>query len=61
MSNAPNPASASLLMKQYKELTDPKKAIPSFHITVSKAAKNKVNQLWLTVVKCCIKHSEQVL
>lgn len=22
-------------MKQFKELTDPKKAIPSFHITVS--------------------------
>lgn len=28
-------ASASLLMKQFKDLTDPKKAIPSFHITVS--------------------------
>lgn len=28
-------SSANLLMKYYRELTDPKKAIPSFHITVS--------------------------
>ncbi|CAN6623519.1 ubiquitin-conjugating enzyme E2-34 kDa [Trichomonascus vanleenenianus] len=31
MSKAP---SATLLFKQFKELTDPKKAIPSFHITL---------------------------
>lgn len=29
-------SSANLLMKYYRELTDPKKAIPSFHITVSR-------------------------
>lgn len=29
-----NTASATLLMKQYRELTDPKKAIPSFHISL---------------------------
>lgn len=28
-------ASATLLYKQFKELTDPKKAIPSFHITLA--------------------------
>lgn len=28
-------ASASLLLKQFKELTDPKKAIPSFHISLA--------------------------
>lgn len=29
-----NPASASLLLRQYKEMTDPRKGIPSFHITL---------------------------
>jgi hypothetical protein len=32
----PSTAAASLLMKQYRELTDPKRAIPSFQITVSR-------------------------
>lgn len=35
MNSKSSAASAALLMKQFKELTDPKKAIPSFHITVS--------------------------
>ncbi|PRT55138.1 Ubiquitin-conjugating enzyme E2 [Wickerhamiella sorbophila] len=32
--DGPNSSSAAILMKQYRELTNPKKAIPSFHISL---------------------------
>ncbi|KAH3900726.1 SCF E2 ubiquitin-protein ligase catalytic subunit CDC34 SCDLUD_003731 [Saccharomycodes ludwigii] len=35
MSNSRKSTAASLLLRQYRELTDPKKAIPSFHIELS--------------------------
>lgn len=32
--HGPNSSSAAILMKQYRELTNPKKSIPSFHISL---------------------------
>lgn len=32
--DGPNPSSAAILMKQYRELTNPKRSIPSFHISL---------------------------
>lgn len=46
-------SSANLLMKYYRELTDPKKAIPSFHITVSKTRKREAGGLERTTSRLC--------
>lgn len=34
MTDVPNSSSAAILMKQYRELTNPRRAIPSFHISL---------------------------